>query len=97
MLRELGGTRVEVTRHRYGPSRITLTGPGRKQAAIEFILDCSHSMTDPVAVEAPGVSGQKSPAPANWTWPWSRCGHAGAVRERGDMRIGVRFFGHRVG
>ena len=97
MVRELGGTRVEVTRHKYGPSRVTLTGLGRKRASIVFVLDCSHSMIDRVDVEAPSVSGQDSrPGKLNVA--------ADALRtmlerfgERGDMRIGVRFFGHRVG
>ena len=97
MVRELAGTRVEVTRHKYGPSRVTLTGLGRKRASIVFVLDCSHSMLDRVDVEAPSVSGQDSrPGKLNVA--------ADALRtmlerfgERGEMRIGVRFFGHRVG
>ena len=84
--------RVEVTRHRYGPRRITLTGPGRKRASIVFVLDCSQSMKDPVAVEAPSVSGQEA-SPASSRWRRMPCGPClEQIGERGSVRVGVPDF-----
>ncbi|TVS13001.1 MAG: VWA domain-containing protein [Planctomycetaceae bacterium] len=96
-LHHLHGPRIELTRYRYGPSRITLAGTEPRTASIVFILDCSQSMRDRIDVEAPEIAG----TPASFTKMQVAID---ALREllerfgeRGDARIGVRFFGHRVG
>ena len=59
-IQELAGAKTEIVRHHDEWSRITLKGPLFGQAAIVFILDCSHSMKEPVAVEAPALAGQNA-------------------------------------
>jgi len=56
--REVAGRRVEVDRRLYGSSRVTVRGDRVKRASLVFILDCSHSMEDPVPVEGPDSPGR---------------------------------------
>jgi hypothetical protein len=95
--RKVGGRKIEVVRHRYGPSRITLWGPRFKQAAIVFILDCSNSMKDPVPVEAPDFPGQQGQMTKLNVAIDALRGMMERLGEQADSRVGVRFFGHRVG
>jgi hypothetical protein len=97
MLHQLHGPRIELTRYRYGASRITLAGSEPRTTSVVFILDCSQSMRDTIDREAPEVAG----TPARSTKMNVAIDALRELLERfgeqGDARIGVRFFGHRVG
>ncbi len=97
MLRHLHGPRIELTRHHYVSSRITLVGTEARTTSIVFILDCSQSMRDPIAVEAPEIAGTPARASKMRVAIDALRGLLERFGERGDARIGVRFFGHRVG
>jgi hypothetical protein len=96
LLRAPGGARVAYRRPNYGPPRVTVFGFDKKRASVVFVLDCSFSMKEPTRVERPDVTNQPQV---------SRMDVAkGALRsmleqlaERGNARVGVRLFGHRVG
>lgn len=96
LLRVPGGYRVSVIPPRYGPPRVTLSGERSKRPSVVFILDCSYSMKELVDVESPVVDD----APRIPRLDAAK----GALRslleqfaEQGDTRVGVRFYGHRVG
>lgn len=97
MLRHLHGPRIELTRYRYDASRITLAGTEPRTASIVFILDCSQSMRDRIDVEAPEIAGTPARATKMRVAIDALRGLLERFGERGDARIGVRFFGHRVG
>ncbi len=96
LLRAPGGLRVEFEPPVYGPPQVTVLGFERKKASVVFILDCSHSMQAAVAVERPGAAARQESTRMEVA--------KGALRSllaelaaRGDLRVGVRLFGHRVG
>jgi hypothetical protein len=94
---EVAGTRVDVVRERYETSSITVQGPRFKPAPVVFILDCSQSMGDGVAVEAPDPGGLGlQPTKLNVAIDALR-GMMTRLGQRGDHLVGVRYFGHRVG
>ncbi|HEY5314359.1 MAG TPA: hypothetical protein VIK18_17630, partial [Pirellulales bacterium] len=93
LLRPPGGLKVDFEPYQYGPPRVTVHGRGRKKASMMFILDCSHSMTELTSSEGPGDDQRVS-----------RFSAAQKALEQmldqlaeDDARVGVRFFGHRVG
>jgi Mg-chelatase subunit ChlD len=96
LLRMLGGVRIEFARHPAVDPQVTLYGARRKQPSLMFVLDCSHSMETPMTLEVPNG------APAV---PTTRLDVAkGALQtmlerlaQRPEQRVGVRFYGHRVG
>lgn len=96
LLRAAGGYRYDVSLGGYGPPRVSLFGARRRRASVVFVLDCSHSMDAAMAIEAPGTTT---------TTDTTRLDVAkNALRrlldqlsDRGDSRVGVWFFGHRVG
>jgi len=94
---KVAGAKIEVDRHRYGPSRITLRGSRLKRAEIVFILDCSHSMEGPVDVEVPDTPDRQARPTKLKVAIDALRGMMERLGERGDNRVGVRFFGHRVG
>ncbi len=96
-LHRLSGPRIETVRHPYGPSRITLTGADPRTASIVFILDCSYSMRDEVALEAPDVGQRPGRATRMHVATHALIRLLTEFGERADARIGVRFFGHRIG
>ncbi|MCU0978429.1 MAG: hypothetical protein MUF25_04600, partial [Pirellulaceae bacterium] len=53
LLRLLGGATVDFQPQQHTTATVTLYGARRKEASTLFILDCSHSMNAPLAVEAP--------------------------------------------
>lgn len=96
LLRAPAGIRVEFDRPEYGPPQVSVFGSELRRASLVFVLDCSHSMKEPTFLEGPdGASREQSP----------RLDVAkGALRamlaevaDRGAARVGVQFFGHRVG
>ena len=96
-LRQLHGPSIETVRYRHGASRITLVGTERKTASIVFILDCSQSMRDLIDVEAPEIGDTPSRSTKMKVAVDALRGLLERFGERGEARIGVRFFGHRVG
>jgi hypothetical protein len=97
MQRNVGGPLVEVRRPPAGPSRVTLRGTRVKKASVVFILDCSHSMADAVPVEAPDSGNRVAQMPKMNIAIDAMQGMLERLGEQGDVRVGVRFFGHRVG
>lgn len=94
LLRATGGIKVAFDPFEYGPPRITLTGPNRRRASVVFILDCSQTMSELVEVEAPGDRRRLSRLEVAKGALSSLLNQLAA---RGDARVGVRFYGHRVG
>lgn len=96
LLRAPGGLRVEYRPAVYGPPQVTVLGFDRKKASVVFILDCSHSMSAPVAVERP----DEAVRPESTRMEVAKGSLRSLLAElaaRGDLRVGVRLFGHRVG
>ncbi len=89
---KLGGITVVVNPHVYQRSEVTLNGPWNK-LSVDFILDCSRSMENPMA-----VSGKDGAAK-------SRMDVAKlALQEmlfslglRRNVRVGIHLFGRRMG
>ncbi len=97
MHREVGGPRVEVQAQPGGVRRITMRGTRAKKASVVFILDCSHSMVDPVPVEAPDAANHGGQMTKMNIAINALQGMMERLGEQGDVRVGVRFFGHRAG
>ncbi|MDX1944686.1 MAG: VWA domain-containing protein [Pirellulaceae bacterium] len=96
LLRAPGGVRVAFARPTYGKPRVTVFGYENRRASVVFILDCSASMKDRTSVERPDGGVQPQAMRMDVA--------KGALRamleqlaERGNARVGVRLFGHRVG
>ena len=96
LLRAPGGVRVAFARPKYGPPRVTVFGYENRRASVVFILDCSGSMKERTNVERPAAAAQPQAMRMDVA--------KGALRamleqlaERGNARVGVRLFGHRVG
>jgi hypothetical protein len=96
LLRAPGGTRVEFDRPVYGPPQVTVLGSQLKNASLAFVLDCSHSMEKPAYQEGPDGAA-RSQTPRLDVAKGALRSMLAEVAERGSARIGVRFFGHRVG
>jgi hypothetical protein len=93
----VAGAKTEIVRHHDEWGRITLRGPHFGQAAVVFILDCSHSMKDPVAVEVPALADQNNQPTKLHVAVAALRAMSERIGERNDTRVGVRLFGHRVG
>ena len=74
-----------------------MRGTRAKKASVVFILDCSHSMADPVPVEAPDSSNRGAQMTKMNIAIDALQGMMERLGEQGDVRVGVRFFGHRAG
>jgi len=94
LLRSAGGTVVDYSPYRYGPAKVTLNGRSRRRASIVFILDCSHSMNQLTDVEGP--AGEEK-APRLDVAKSALASMLTRLAAQGDSRVGVRFYGHRVG
>jgi Mg-chelatase subunit ChlD len=87
------GVVVDVRPVHSREARVTLFGDRRQRSSVVFILDCSGSMAREIAVEATGPS----------TLPRLELAKSALqslldqLAPRGEARVGVRFFGHRVG
>jgi len=97
LLRVPGGMTVDFRRHTVDVSRITLRGHRRKRASLVFILDCSNSMKELMEVEAPGKGLRASRVARLDIAKDALRSMLARLVERGDARLGVRFYGHRVG
>lgn len=86
------GAMVDFAPYQYGAATITARGGPYKQEAILFILDCSHSMSEPAVAEAPGPTATRIEAASA---ALNQMLSLLAARE--SVRVGVQFFGHRVG
>jgi hypothetical protein len=96
LLRMVGGRRVAADFAPPGPAEVTLHGVPRRRASVQFILDCSQSMSEMEDVEAPTSRSrrQKSRMEVARTALETLLQQLAAERAH---RVGVRFFGHRVG
>jgi hypothetical protein len=88
------GVRVDFRPYHYGPPQVTLGGRSRKRASIEIILDCSNSMSEPTNMEGPGGTKKVSRLEAAKIALHEMLSQLAAD---GNARVGVRFYGHRVG
>lgn len=96
LLRAPGGLRVDFRPPVFGPPQVTVLGFDRKKASVVFILDCSHSMKAGVNVERPDDAVQPEATRMEVAKGALRS-LLGEMAARGDLRVGVRLFGHRVG
>lgn len=96
LLRAAGGKRVEYKQVSYGPPTVTVHGFRRRQASVVFVLDCSHSMQALDEVESPD-GGVRATSPRMELAKGALRSMLTQLAERGDARVGVRFYGHRVG
>ncbi|MCA9131958.1 MAG: VWA domain-containing protein [Planctomycetales bacterium] len=89
---QLGGRVIDFTPNQYQTSQVTLNGPWQK-LSVAFILDCSHSMQDALAADgpAPATSSRLEVAQAALQEMMLNLGL------RQDIRVGLHFFGHRLG
>ena len=58
LLRAPGGVLADYQAPSYGSPTVTVLGHERKRASVVFILDCSHSMSEPAIVEGPDASAR---------------------------------------
>ena len=94
LLRPTGGARIEFKPYNYGSPTVTLAGRTRKRASIIFILDCSNSMTEVTDMEGPGGVQRIPRLDAARIALHDMLSQMAA---EGDARVGVMFYGHRVG
>lgn len=90
------GAQVSLDRHHYGPPQVTVFGRPRKRPSIEFVVDCSNTMSKLMDVEGPGGAA----LPRTSRLDVAKVALAGMLdrlAREGDVRAGVRLFGHRVG
>lgn len=83
-----GGLVVEWKPQTLGDPRITLSGDRQKPVSIVFILDCSQSMAQKVA----GGSKTRMDVAKE-----ALVAMLDQLASRGNARVGVLFYGHRVG
>jgi hypothetical protein len=96
LLRSPGGTRVEFTRPMLGPPQVTVLGSQLKSASLAFVLDCSNSMGKPAYQEGPDGAARPQ-TPRLDVAKGALRSMLAEIADQGTARIGVRFFGHRVG
>lgn len=86
------GAMVDFAPYQYGAATITARGGPYKQESILFILDCSFSMSEPAAAEAPGPAATRLEAASA-----ALNQMLSLLAQRDSVQVGVEFFGHRVG
>ena len=94
LLRATGGARIDFKPYNYGPPTVTLAGRSRKRASIIFILDCSNSMSELTDMEGPGGVQR---IPRLEAAKIALHDMLSQLAAEGDARVGVMFYGHRVG
>ena len=87
------GLVVESKADRRPSAQVMVVGDRRQRSSIVFILDVSGSMASEIAVEAAGPAT----LPRLELARSSLLALLDQLAVRGDARVGVRFFGHRVG
>lgn len=93
LLRPPGGMTVDVEPFRYGPPQVIVRGQGRKRASIMLILDCSHSMAELTRSEGPNDAQRVS----RFSVAQNALSQMLEQLAQANARVGVRFFGHRIG
>lgn len=92
----VGGPLVEYQPQASDNASVIVLGDRPQQASILFVLDCSASMKDPLPAEATGENEPQMRSRIE-----SAKGALGQLLDHisrtGNSRVGVRFFGHRVG
>ena len=88
-----GGALVRHVPTAVDTAKITVFGDRPQQASVMFILDCSASMNEMIRVEA----ATKDQIPRMDFAKAALKELLGELAQGGRTRVGVRFFGHRVG
>ena len=91
----LGGAVVQYEPPQYDSQSITLFGDQPNPPSVVFVLDCSYSMEAPIETEVPGAPMQPQMIVAKTALETMLNELAG--RQGAASRVGVWFFGHRVG
>ncbi len=94
LLRATGGVLIDTVPHRYGYPNVTLGGRSRRRASIMFILDCSNSMSEMTDMEGPEGNEKVSRLDAAKNALHQMLNN---LADEGDARVGIIFYGHRVG
>lgn len=84
---------VQWNRNETQESKVTMQGGGRGRSSIVFVLDCSNSMASQVPAE--GIGGDTSSRLVKAKGALATM--LNELGQKGDTRVGVRFFGHRIG
>ncbi len=93
LLRAPGGIKIDFAPYEYGPPQVTLSGSGRRQASVIFVLDCSNSMKELTDVETAG----ERQVPRLDVAKNALLRMMERLADQQSARVGVRFYGHRVG
>ncbi|HEY3391891.1 MAG TPA: vWA domain-containing protein, partial [Lacipirellulaceae bacterium] len=91
------GVRIVYAPHNYVSQTITLSGDDPEQLSLVFILDCSHSMAAASKVRAEGADVKQRLALAKGAFIAMLSDIANRNAAGENTRVGVRFFGHRLG
>jgi len=89
----LGGVIIDFEPQRPTTAQVTLFGDRPQQPSVMFVLDCSSSMSAELPVEL--IDANRLPRLDVAKGALNSLLEQLAVR--GDTRVGVKFFGHRVG
>ncbi len=92
VVNRLQGTTISYRPHRYGASTITLLGQQKKRASVMFVLDCSQSMSEPLASESASDSARSKLDVAKAALVQM----LDELSQQDGTRVGVIFFGHRI-
>ncbi|HND54642.1 MAG TPA: VWA domain-containing protein, partial [Pirellulaceae bacterium] len=92
-VRGAGGLLVRHLPANVDTAKVTVFGDRPQQASVMFILDCSASMSEQIRVEA----ATKDLIPRMDFAKAALKELLGELAQGGRTRVGVRFFGHRVG
>lgn len=92
VVNRLQGTTISYRPHRYRASTITLLGQQKKRASVMFVLDCSQSMSEPLASETASDSARSKLDVAKGALVQM----LDELSQQEGTRVGVIFFGHRI-
>ena len=93
LVETVDGVSIDCAPTAHDTARVVLKGTQRQRQSFVFILDCSESMKDLVPVEAlDGREMQRLEVAKN-----ALQGMLDQLSIQRDVRVGVRFLGHRVG
>lgn len=97
LLRLLAGATVDFQPRQETTATVTLYGGRRKEASTLFILDCSHSMNAAQTVEAPVEGLPEAVTTRMEVAKFALQSMLDRLAQEEGKRVGVRFYGHRVG
>lgn len=92
-----GGYLVEHKSETYPSASVELSGTARQQLSVVFVLDCSSSMSEAVGVEAPRDGDRAEQTTRMAVAKDALNAMLDRLAKDGDTRVGVWFYGHRVG